>query len=141
MIILILEAYSHMEAATATLRRHADESLEAGQDCCDSPFLASNNKPAATPAGAATLESTDHLRERFERLAFRWVQVFESCTSADAVAEIEAACALARRRTAQQWHAEGRLRPLGAYAAVQKEDAPHDHPPQDHPHPAQLRRG
>jgi len=111
MIIPILEAYSHMEMATATLRRHADESLEASRDCCHSPFLASNDKPAATLADAAALESKDHLRERFERLAFRWAQVFEGCTSADAVVEIEAACALARRKTAQQWQAAGRFQP------------------------------
>lgn len=100
------------EATAVALRQNLGDMLNRVQYRRDSILITKDGKPVAALVDAVMFERIRRMQERFDALSARLAQAYEGVPGADGLAEIEAASAQARLRTAEQWRAEGRLSAL-----------------------------
>jgi prevent-host-death family protein len=100
------------EASAVTLRQNLGDMLNRVQYRRDSIVITKDGKPVAALVDAALFERIRAMQERFDALCDRIAKGYENVPEDEGMAEIEAACALARTETADEWRRAGRLPPL-----------------------------
>lgn len=100
------------EASAVTLRQNLGDMLNRVQYRRDSIVITKDGKPVAALVDAALFERIRAMQERFDALCDRIAKGYENVPEDEGMAEIEAACALARKETADEWRRDGRLPPL-----------------------------
>ena len=100
------------EASAVTLRQNLGDMLNRVQYRRDSIVITKDGKPVAALVDAALFERIRAMQERFDALCDRIAKGYENVPEDVGMAEIEAACALARQETADEWRRDGRLPPL-----------------------------
>ena len=100
------------EASAVTLRQNLGDMLNRVQYRRDSIVITKDGKPVAALVDAALFERIRAMQERFDALCDRIAKGYENVPEDEGMAEIEAACALARKETADEWRRAGRLPPL-----------------------------
>ncbi len=100
------------EASAVTLRQNLGDMLNRVQYRRDSIVITKDGKPVAALVDAALFERIRAMQERFDALCDRIAKGYENVPEDEGMAEIEAACALARQETADEWRRDGRLPPL-----------------------------
>jgi prevent-host-death family protein len=104
------------ETTAVTLRKNLGDMLNRVQYRRDSIVITKDGKPVAALVDAALFERIRAMQARFDALCDRIAKGFEGAAEAEGLAEIERVSRMARRDTAAEWRAAGRL-PAGAPAA------------------------
>jgi len=102
------------EATAVALRQNLGDMLNRVQYRRDSIVITKDGKPVAALVDAALFERIRAMQERFDALCDRLAKTYEGVPEDVALAEIEEATTQARRETADEWRAAGRLPPLPA---------------------------
>jgi prevent-host-death family protein len=97
------------ETTAVTLRQNLGDMLNRVQYRRDSIVITKDGKPVAALVDAALFERIRRMQERFDALCERIAKGYENVPEDEGMAEIERACALARKEVAAEWRAAGRL--------------------------------
>lgn len=100
------------ETNAVAFRQNLGEYLNLVQYRKDSVLIKKDGKPVAALVDAALFERICAMQDRFDALCGRIAQGFAGVPEDEGTADIERACAEARRETADEWRAAGRLPPL-----------------------------
>ncbi len=100
------------ETTAVTLRQNLGDMLNRVQYRRDSIVITKDGKPVAALVDAALFERIRRMQDRFDALSERLAKAYEAVPEDEGVAEIERAGAKARRETAAEWRAKGRLPPV-----------------------------
>lgn len=100
------------ETTAVTLRQNLGDMLNRVQYRRDSIVITKDGKPVAALVDAVLFERIRRMQDRFVALSERLAKGYEAAPEDAGMAEIERAGARARRETAAQWRAAGRLPPL-----------------------------
>lgn len=100
------------EATAVTLRQNLGDMLNRVQYRRDSIVITKDGKPVAALVDAVLFERIRRMQDRFDALCERLAKGYEAAPEDAGLAEIERASAKARRETAAEWRAAGRLPPL-----------------------------
>lgn len=100
------------ETTAVTLRQNLGDMLNRVQYRRDSIVITKDGKPVAALVDAALFERIRRMQDRFDALSERLSKAYESVPEDVGLVEIERASAKARRGTAAEWRAAGRLPPL-----------------------------
>lgn len=100
------------ETTAVTLRQNLGDMLNRVQYRHDSIVITKDGKPVAALVDAVLFERIRRMQDRFDALSERLAKGYEAVPEDAGLAEIERAGARARRETAAQWRAAGRLPPL-----------------------------
>ena len=115
------------ETTAVTLRQNLGDMLNRVQYRRDSIVITKDGKPVAALVDAALFERIRAMQERFDALCDRIAKGYENVPQDEGMAEIERACDLARRETADEWRSAGRLPPLASApeaASLDRQAAP-----------------
>lgn len=105
------------EATAVTLRQNLGDMLNRVQYRGESIVITKDGKPVAALVDAALFERIRRMQDRFDALSGRLAKAYEGVEEVTGIAEIERAAAKARRATADDWRATGRLAPLAVASA------------------------
>lgn len=105
------------ETSAVAFRQNLGDMLNRVQYRRDSIVITKDGKPVAALVDAALFERIRRMQTRFDALSDRLAKAYEGADEATGIAEIERAAAKARRATADDWRAAGRLAPLEATSA------------------------
>jgi prevent-host-death family protein len=97
------------EATAVTLRQNLGDMLNRVQYRRDSIVITKDGKPVAALVDAALFERIRRMQDRFDALSERLAKGYENVPEGVGMAEIARASAKARRQTAADWRAAGRL--------------------------------
>ena len=100
------------ETTAVTLRQNLGDMLNRVQYRRESIVITKDGKPVAALVDAVLFERIRAMQDRFDALCDRIAKGYENVPEAEGMAEIDAACAVARRETADEWRRSGRLPPL-----------------------------
>lgn len=112
------------ETSAVAFRQNLGEYLNLVQYRKDSVLIKKDGKPVAALVDAALFERIRAMQDRFDALCDRIASGYSNLPEAEGMAEIEQACAEARRETADEWRAAGRLPPLAPEPKRSRRAAP-----------------
>lgn len=105
------------EATAVTLRQNLGDMLNRVQYRGDSIVITKDGKPVAALVDVALFERIRRMQDRFDALSDRLAKAYEGLEEVTGIAEVERTAAKARRATAEDWRAAGRLAPLAVASA------------------------
>ena len=100
------------ETNAVAFRQNLGEMLNIVQYRNDSVVIKKDGKPVAALIDARLFERIRRMQDRFDALSERLAKGYEAAAEDAGMVEIERASAKARRETAAEWRAAGRLPPL-----------------------------